>query len=86
MKIIVKAKPNSKIEMMERIGQPSLDLEGVRPSIVEYKVSIKEPPIGGRANEAIVKVLAKYFDVAPSLVRLVSGASSKRKVFEILNQ
>lgn len=85
MRIIVKAKPNSKIEMMERIGQPSLDLGDVRPKIVEYKVSIKEPPVGGRANEAIVKVLAKYFDVAPSLVRLVSGASSKRKVFEITN-
>jgi uncharacterized protein (TIGR00251 family) len=86
MRIIVKAKPNSKIEMMERIGQPSLDLGDVRPNIVEYKVSIKEPPVGGRANEAIVKVLAKYFDVAPSLVRLVSGTRSKRKVFEIPNQ
>ena len=83
MKIIVRAKPNAKIEMMERVGQPPLDFGDTRPSTVEYKVSVKEPAIGGRANEAIVKVLAKYFDVSPSLVRLVSGVSTKRKVFEI---
>jgi uncharacterized protein YggU (UPF0235/DUF167 family) len=83
MRIIVKAKANAKIEMMERVGQPTLDFSGGRPEIVEYKVSIKEPPVAGKANDAIIKVLAKYFDVAPSLVRLVSGASAKRKVFEI---
>jgi uncharacterized protein YggU (UPF0235/DUF167 family) len=84
MKIIVKAKPNSKVEMMERVGQPTLDFSGDnRPNIVEYKVSVKESPVGGNANKAIIRVLAKYFDVAPSLISLHSGASTKRKVFEI---
>jgi uncharacterized protein YggU (UPF0235/DUF167 family) len=83
MKIIVRAKPKSKIEMMERIGQPTLDFGDTKPKVVEYKVSVKESPVNGRANEAIKKVLAKYFDVAPSLVKLLSGAHIKRKVFEI---
>jgi len=83
MRIIVRVKPSAKTETVERVGQPSLGFEEARSDMVEYKVSVKEPPVGGKANEATVKVLAKYFDVAPSLVRLVSGASAKRKVFEI---
>ena len=43
----------------------------------------KAPAIEGRANMAAVKLLAKYFGVAPSKVRLVRGATSKYKVFEI---
>jgi uncharacterized protein YggU (UPF0235/DUF167 family) len=83
MKIIVKTKPNSKNESVERITQPTLELSNSKIELIEYKVSVKEPPIGGRANNAVVKALAKYFDVAPSLICLVSGASSKRKVFQI---
>lgn len=39
--------------------------------------------IEGRANLAAVKLLAKHFGVAPSKVKLVRGAASKYKVFEI---
>lgn len=84
MKIIVKAKPNSKKESVERITQATLGLENNKTELVEYKVSVKEPPVGGKANEAVIKALAKYFDVAPSLIRLHSGATAKRKIFEIL--
>jgi len=85
MRIIVIAKPKSKVEKVERVGQPSLGLGDCKSELVEYKVSVKEPPVNGRANDAIIRALAKYFDVAPSLVRLVSGASTKRKTFEIYN-
>lgn len=47
-----------------------------------YRVSVKEPPVDGRANAAIAKALARHFGVAPSTVRLSIGASSKIKVFE----
>ena len=43
----------------------------------------KAPAIEGRANLAAVKLLAKYFSVAPSKVKLVRGAASKYKVFEV---
>ena len=86
MKIIVKAKPNEKTESVERVGQPSLGLSNSRFELVEYKVLVKEAPVGGRANEAIIRALAKYFNTAPSLVRLGSGASNKRKGFEISGQ
>jgi len=84
MKIVVKTKPNSKNESVERITQATLGLDNGKLEMVEYKVLVKEPPVSGKANEAVVKALAKYFGIAPSLIRLVSGATAKRKVFEII--
>ena len=46
-------------------------------------VYIKAPAIEGRANAAAIKLLAKHFKVAPSKVKLVRGATSKYKIFEI---
>ena len=43
----------------------------------------KAPAIEGRANLAAVKLLAKHFGVSLSKVKLVRGATSKYKVFEI---
>ena len=49
-------------------------------SLVVYT---KAPAIEGRANLAAVKLVAKYYGVAPSRVKLVRGATSRNKVFEI---
>ena len=46
-------------------------------------IYIKAPAIEGRANAAAAKLLAKHFGVAPSKIKLVRGATSKYKVFEI---
>ena len=43
----------------------------------------KAPAIEGRANLAAVKLLAKHFGVALSKVKLLRGATSKYKVFEV---
>ena len=83
MKIVVKAKTKAKIEKVERVTQPSLGLEENKNELVVYKVSVKEAPVDGKANEAIIKALANYFDVAPSNISLVTGQTSKQKVFVI---
>ncbi|MCJ1964801.1 DUF167 domain-containing protein [Candidatus Nanosynbacter sp. TM7-057] len=46
-------------------------------------VYVKSPAIEGRANAAAIKLLAKHFKVASSKVKLVRGATSKYKIFEI---
>lgn len=83
MKIIVKAKTKAKEEKVERVTQPSLALNNEKTELTVYKVSVKEAPVGGQANEAIMKALAKYFDVTKSNIELISGQTSKQKVFEI---
>ncbi|MBI4086157.1 MAG: DUF167 domain-containing protein [Candidatus Liptonbacteria bacterium] len=83
MKIFVKAKPNSKREKIEQVSPSSPTLWGEK-SETSFAVAVKEPPRDGKANEAIVKVLARHFGIPRSRVRLVSGFSSKKKVFEIV--
>ena len=46
-------------------------------------VYTKAPAIEGRANMAAAKLLAKHFGVASSKVKLLRGATSKYKVFEV---
>ena len=48
-----------------------------------FEVWVKEPPIEGRANEAVERALADYFGVAKSKVNIVSGQTSRKKVVEI---
>lgn len=72
MKITVKAKPNSHEEKVEKISD------------TEFIVSVKEPPVHGLANKAIIRALANYFGVAPSRIRIVSGWTSRQKILEIL--
>lgn len=43
------------------------------------KLSIKAPPIEGRANQAIVQAIALAAGIPTSRVKLVSGAKSKHK-------
>jgi uncharacterized protein YggU (UPF0235/DUF167 family) len=83
MRITVKAKPGAKEEKVEKITQPSFDFADDNQKEVVYKVWVKEPPEDGKANEAIILALAKHFEVKRVNVRLVLGANSKLKVFEI---
>ncbi len=71
MKIFIKARPSAKEEFIKKIDG------------INFIVAVREPPVKGKANKAIARALADYFKVAPSAVRLVSGFSSKQKVFEI---
>ncbi len=93
MKIFVKAKPNSK---ENKVIPPPLklwdsgDLSAMPAHAGQsgrkdeyYTVSVKDPPKQGKANLAVIKILAEYFNLTQSNVTLVSGASSKIKVFEI---
>jgi len=71
MKIFVTAKPNSKLEKVEQISEN------------QFMVKVCEPPVKGLANEAIAKALSEHFNVSRSQVSLISGFSSKQKLFEI---
>nr|MDO8115706.1 DUF167 domain-containing protein [Candidatus Sigynarchaeota archaeon] len=48
-----------------------------------YTVHVKEPPDKGKANKAIVRLLAKHFHVPVSDVSIVKGATSTTKIIRI---
>ncbi|WP_263356504.1 DUF167 domain-containing protein [Acidicapsa ligni] len=45
------------------------------------KIAVQAPPIEGRANEALIAFLAGTFSVPKSSIQLLSGESSRSKVF-----
>jgi len=71
MRITVKVKPKSKLDCVEKIDE------------THYQVRVKAPPLEGKANEAVIGVLAKHLGVPKSSIELVMGATSKQKVFDI---
>lgn len=47
------------------------------------KIRLKVPPIEGRANKALIKFLAKTFDVPASQIEVLQGIASRQKTVKI---
>ncbi len=67
----IKVKPSSKIQKIQEEADGSLT------------VHLKSPPVDGKANEELIKLLAKKFDVPKSYITIKSGSSSRQKLIEI---
>ena len=72
MRISIKVKPGNKEEKIDKIDDNA------------YEVSIKERAERGKANISLIKLLAEYFDVPSSAIKIKSGLASKSKILEIL--
>jgi uncharacterized protein len=49
----------------------------------EYVVRVKAEPKEGKANEAVIELIAKHFHVAKASVKIVSGLTSRNKFIDI---
>lgn len=67
----VTVKPNSKK------GPLVLEQDG------QLTVFLREKPIDGEANSALIKFLAKHFDVPKTSIHIKSGARGRQKLIEI---
>ncbi len=70
MLIKVKVKPNAKQDKIE-ISKDCI------------MVYTKQPAEKGRANAAVVKLIAKHFGVSTSYVKIVKGKTSREKLVEV---
>ena len=70
-KVNVTVKPNSKIEE-------------VIPKDDGFIIRVKEAPIEGKANEAVIRLLAKHLGVPKTQLRISRGLTSKTKVIQVL--
>jgi uncharacterized protein len=70
MIIYINVKPNSSEEKIEKINEK------------EYNIWLKEKPIDGKANKALLKLLSKYFDVSFKNIK-IKNPSSRKKIVEI---
>lgn len=71
MKLFIKVKTNSKKISVDKIdGQ-------------HYIVRVTASPVDGKANEAVIRVLAEFFDIAPSTITIVKGLAAREKIVTI---
>lgn len=70
MRITVKVRLNARESKVEKSGD-------------EYVVSVKSPPVEGRANAELIETLSKYFAIPKSKIRIVAGQKSRKKIVEI---
>ena len=47
----------------------------------QLKIAVQAPPVDGRANDALVAFLADCFSIPRSRIALISGETSRSKVF-----
>lgn len=71
MKISVVVKTNARRNSVEKISEQ------------EYRVFVNAPPVEGKANEAVIRLLSDFFSVPKSSIRLLHGHHGKKKLFEL---
>ena len=71
MKLLVSVKPGAKVEEVERVDE------------THFRVSVKAPAREGKANEAVLRILARHFRLARTRLTLLHGQRSKNKVVEL---
>lgn len=72
MKISVHTNPGAKKSEVIEVSQ------GV------YKVKVNAKPVDGAANIRLIEILAEHFQVPFGAIRIISGATSREKVIEIV--
>lgn len=71
-KIKVKVKTNAKKECVEIVNENSL------------KIFTKASPVDNKANIALQKIIAKYYNISKSSVMIIKGRTSSIKLYEII--
>ncbi len=71
MRVFVTVRARAKKELVEAVDP------------THFHISVKAAPLEGKANEAVMRALARYLGIASSRLSLRFGASGKKKVFDI---
>ena len=74
MLIKVKCYPKSKKELLNKKDENS------------FEIFLKEKPERGEANKRIFEILAEYFSVSKKRIKLIKGAKTQNKIFEIYDK
>lgn len=83
MRIICHITPHARENKVEK--QQVLALGGIDAVDSElYKVYVTVAPEQGKANKKMIELLAEYFKVSKSQVRIIKGEISRNKIVEIL--
>jgi len=70
-KIVLTVKPNAASTKIKRVSDS------------EYVVAVRAPAENGKANRAVIELLADYFSVPKSAIKVMRGEFARKKLIEI---
>lgn len=76
VRLTVQLQPGAKAARIDGAAQ-------TRDGQAALKVSVPDPPADGRANQALVKLLAKHLKLPKSTVRVVAGRTGRAKTLHL---
>ena len=74
MRLTVRVTPKSRQRRLEQAADGT------------WRAMVPEPPEDGRANAALIELLAEHFDVPKRSLRILHGHTSRQKVIEIKSE
>jgi uncharacterized protein len=64
--------------------QPRASRDGINGLLGDaLRVKVTAPPVEGRANKAVKKLLAEQLGIAPSQIEIIAGERSREKLLRI---
>jgi uncharacterized protein len=69
--IRIKVKPNSRVASLEDLG------DGM------WQARVKAPPVDGKANDELLRLVADHFGLRRTQVSVKSGASARLKLVQL---
>jgi uncharacterized protein (TIGR00251 family) len=69
--------------ILDIVVQPRASREGIALMGDRLKVSVNAPPVDGKANEAVIRVLAEALGAPRSAVEILRGETGRRKTVRI---
>jgi uncharacterized protein (TIGR00251 family) len=73
--------PSVRVEVYIQTRAAKTGLAGMHGDSI--KIRIAAPPVENAANHALIEFVAEHLGIAKRRVRVVSGATSRKKVLEI---
>lgn len=70
--ILVKVKPNARTSSLDEPGSDGL-----------WHARLNSPPVGGKANDELLALVAQHFGCVKAAVSIKSGASARVKLVQI---
>ncbi len=64
---------------------PSASKDAVNTEQPITRIYLKAPAVDGKANKALVEVLAKHFNVPSKSIEIIKGLKSRHKIVSIEN-
>ncbi len=50
---------------------------------MHFSAFVKSPPVEGKANEELINLIADYFKIPKSKVKIISGLNARNKIIEV---